>query len=179
MKNTANVCAKTARKTAHRQIAKKPAIQRAIRKLSRDWKQLDPVERGDLLCALTSAGCSGRGLAEDLGQSPTNIRRHLTLANLPDAEREAVKAGKSAKRILELKAREDRRRRMQQRIDEDRRTGAISDQLADHIIEFCKAHRSNVTAKDPDMLTHFFSAVRNYLNRPAGQPFSRHQGSEF
>ena len=166
MKDNGDVYSKNPKRTVHRKIAEKPSIQRAIRKLSQNWKHLDPVERGESLDTLIVAGCSRRGLAKELGQSATSIRRHITLANLPDAEREAVKAGKSAKRILALKAQEDRRRQMQRRIDKDRRTGTISDQLADHIIEFCKANRSNVTARDPDMLTHFFSAVRNSLNRP-------------
>ncbi len=161
MKNNGNPSSNNPKRTVHRQIAERPAIQRAIGKLSRNWKRLDQVERGESLDSLITAGCSRRGLAEDLGQSETSIRRHLTIADLPAGERERVKAGKSAKKILKLKADRDRLRQKQQRIDEDHRTGAISDQLADQIIAFCKLHRRNITAKEPDMLTNFFGAVRH------------------
>ena len=47
---------------------------------------------------LTALGCSTRGLGEELGQSATTVRRHIAIAKLPAAQREAVRNGKSAKK---------------------------------------------------------------------------------
>jgi len=150
--------------TNHRKAVSAPAVSKRVRRLAKSWKDLDHIERGDLLLSLAGQGCSVRGLADDLGQSDTSVRRHMTLAKLPEADRKAVKAGKSAKKILALKAMEDRRRQMQQRVAEDARTGILSNQLADHILEFCKT-TTGVHGSDLDTVVLFFNEVRNSLTR--------------
>ncbi len=69
----------------------------------------------------------------------TSIRRHIVLATLPEADRKAIESGASSKKILAQKAIVDRHRRWQARLDEDRRTGALSDKIATDILEFCRA----------------------------------------
>jgi hypothetical protein len=150
--------------THHRQTVITPAVSKEIRRLSKSWNELHRIERGDRLWALVDQGCTARGLAADLGQSPTSILRHMALARLPEADREAVKAGKSAKKIMALKAVEDRRRRMQQRIAEEAQTGVISDKLADEVLEFCKTE-PGVRGSDVETATLFFNEVRNSLTR--------------
>lgn len=108
-----------------------------IRALRRVWKKIGPIERGERLRELAKRGCSTRGLGKELRQSATSIRRHMMLAGLPEADRNAVKAGASAKNILARKASADRRRRMQQRVATDARTGELSDRIADTTIAFC------------------------------------------
>jgi hypothetical protein len=74
-----------------------------------------------------------------LKQSATSIRRHIAIAKLPEEGRKAIEAGASAKKILAQKATAERKRRQQERILEDRETGAPSDELATMILEFCRA----------------------------------------
>jgi hypothetical protein len=150
--------------TSHRKAANTAAVSKEIRHLSKTWNELDRIERGDRLCSLVDQGCTARGLADDLGQSPTSILRHMKLARLPEADREAVKSGKSAKKILALKVVEDRRRRMQERLAEDARTGILSNQLADDILEFCKAN-PGVHGSDLDTVIQFLNEVRDSLTR--------------
>jgi hypothetical protein len=59
------------------------------------------VTRGEQLRELIALGCSGRGLADDLCVSPTNIRFHLDLAEITPTEKQALKAGGSAKQAFE------------------------------------------------------------------------------
>lgn len=155
---------KARKMNGHRRVAKKPAIQGAIRKLAKEWNDLDHIARGESLLQLIEAGCSRRGLADDLGQSATSIRRHLEIAKLPDADKEAVRAGKSAKAVLASKALRERLQQSQERLVEDARTGVLSDQLADYILEFCKAE-TGVYGSDLDTVTLFFDEVRNFLAR--------------
>ncbi len=124
--------------TAHRRALKDPHVVKLIAGLRKRWKLIDGIERGDRLRALAALGCSTRGLGKKLRQSATTIRRHLDLAALPTKSRQAVKAGASAKMILAKKADLDRQRRIRQRIVEDQKTGALSDEVADIILEFCR-----------------------------------------
>jgi hypothetical protein len=125
--------------TAHQHAMAKPAVASQIRDLCKGWNKTDKLERGNRLWDLTLCGCSRRGLAKALRQSPTSIRRHMELANLPPDARDLIIKGVSAKEILARKAHLDRRFRSQQRVARDRETGAISDEIADLIIEFCRA----------------------------------------
>jgi hypothetical protein len=61
----------------------------------------------------------------------------MTIAALPEKEREAIRSGASAKNVLARKAQEDRLRKMRERVALDMRTGELSDRLADVIIAFC------------------------------------------
>ena len=116
-----------------------PKIESRVRELRAGWKGMGKIERGDRLWQLIFSGCSRRGLARSLRQSETSIRRHMELADLPAAGRDMIDQGFSAKRILAKKARSDRTIRRRQRIAKDRETGVLSDELADMILEFCRA----------------------------------------
>ena len=127
---------------------------------------MGPVERGDRLRELTALGCSTRGLEEELKQSATSIRRHIVLAGLPEQDREAIESGASAKKILVRKADADRYRRQAQRVIEDRKTGALSDDIASVILEACRM--KNWPCKAPvssDFARQFFSETLRSLYR--------------
>ena len=132
---------KRAHETAHWRTMADPAVQKLVSNLQLGWGSMGLLERGSLLRELAALGCSIRGLEKELGQSATSIRRHIVLATLPEADRKAIDAGASAKKILALKAIADRQRRRQRRIDEDRETGALSDKIATNILEFYRAGR--------------------------------------
>jgi hypothetical protein len=125
--------------TAHYRAMAKPEAQNLVSILRSGWEDMDFNERGQRSCELVSLGCSVRGLETELNQSATSIRRHMELVNLPEEDRKAIEAGRSAKGILALKASVDRDRRRQKRIDEDQKTGALSDRVATTILEFCRA----------------------------------------
>jgi hypothetical protein len=124
--------------TAHRRALADPIVAKLIAGLRKRWKAMDGIERGDRLRELAALGCSTRGLGKKLRQSATTIRRHMELATLPTKDRDAVKAGASAKKILADKAILDRQRRRKRRITDDRKTGVLSDEVADIILEFCR-----------------------------------------
>ena len=124
-------------KTAHRRALATPIVRRLVLALRRNWKKIDPIERGVKLRKLASLGCSTRGLAEQFGISATSIRRHMTLAALPELAREAVRNGHSAKKILTNKEQADRLIKMRERVAEDASSGELSDRLATSILEFC------------------------------------------
>jgi hypothetical protein len=130
---------KRAHDTAHRRTMTNSTVRELVSKLQQGWGSMGPLERGERLCELSSRGCSTRGLETELQQSATNIRRHMALAKLPEKDRKAIQAGASAKKILALKAIADRHKRQQKRVDEDRKTGALSDGIATNILEFCRA----------------------------------------
>src|ERR1035441_8572980 len=130
--------------TAHRRTMTDSSVRELVSKLLQGWGSMGPLERGERLCELSSLGCSTRGLETDLQQSATSIRRHMALAKLPEKDRKAIQAGASAKKILALKAIADRHKRRQQRVDEDRKTGALSDQLATTVLEFCRAGKQQI-----------------------------------
>jgi hypothetical protein len=130
---------KRANETAHWRTMADPGVRRLVGNLQSGWKSMGPLERGRLLCELAALGCSTRGLEKELGQSTTSIRRHIVLATLPEADRKAIESGASSKKILAQKAIADRHRRWQTRLDEDRKTGALSDKIATDILAFCRA----------------------------------------
>lgn len=125
--------------TAHRRAMADSKVRKQVSILQRGWASMGLLERGERLRELTGLGCSTRGLEEELHQSATTIRRNISLATLPEVDRKAIEAGKSAKKTLEQKARDEGQRRRQQRIIEDRETGALSDEVANVILEFCRA----------------------------------------
>lgn len=122
--------------TAHRRALADPNVAKFIACLRKCWKVSDGVERGDRLRELAAFGCSTRGLGKKLRQSATTIRRQMELATLPIKDRDAVKAGASAKKILADKAILDRQWRRERRITDDRKTAALSDEVAGIILEF-------------------------------------------
>lgn len=122
----------------HRRTMADPKVAEVVSVLRGGWPEMGPVERGDRLRELTALGCSTRGLEEELKQSATSIRRHLVLAGLPEQDREAIESGASAKKILARKADADRYRRQAQRVIDDQKTGAMSDDIASVILEACR-----------------------------------------
>ena len=124
--------------TAHRRALANPTTASLVKELRIHWKSLDPVERGDRLVDLTALGCSTRGLGEELGQCATTVRRHIAIAKLPAAQREAVRNGKSAKKILAIKAAQNRVQRAPERVRADSETGGLSDEMADVVLDFCR-----------------------------------------
>jgi hypothetical protein len=125
--------------TAHRRAMAKPKVPKLVDTLRRRWTTMSRVERRNRLLKLAALNCSTRGLGIELKQSATSIRRHMAIAQLPEADREAIETGSSAKKILAQKASVERMRHQHERIVEDRETGAPSDELATLTPEFCRA----------------------------------------
>lgn len=153
--------------TAHRRALADPEVQRLLAELCDQWDALDRIERGEKLVKLATLGCSTRGLEDALGYSATNIRRHMTFPKLPEQEREAIRTGSSAKIILDRKAEADRRAKSFERVSFDKRTGELSDRLADRILAFCRASKPKGLKRVPyapileQELVSFLSEVRN------------------
>ncbi len=129
---------KHANKTRHMRVMAGSKVKELVKTLRRRWSAMRNVDRGERLCELVSLGCSRRGLGRELKQSATSIRRHIQIARLPEEDLKAMETGTTAKEILKRKACADRHKRRQQRVDEDRRTGALSDDVATTILEFCR-----------------------------------------
>lgn len=91
-------------------------------------KALSLVERGSRLRSLVDAGCTNRGLAEDLNCTEGTIRRGLKIARLPDSKRQAIEQGANATPIL--KGAEDAARQQQRDAllrEEETREAAIAE----------------------------------------------------
>ena len=127
------------RMTAHRRAVSGPVVRRLFEQLQKGWEEMDHVSRGDHLGDLVKRGCTNRGLAKDLNQSEATIRRYTILASLPEADRKALKNGESAKEALKRKAFLDRVRKNRERFEEEIRSGGPSDEIADVILDFCRA----------------------------------------
>ena len=123
--------------TSHGRAASDPSVRKRIFALKRCWNNLVPLERGDQLLILIGLGCSSRGLRKMLDRSATTIRRHWTLAALPEKARAVVIAGGSRKTVLANKVRYDRLMARKKRIDEDAKTGVLSDEVTGIILKFC------------------------------------------
>ena len=149
-------------RTKHRRAMEEPEVRELVDILRQGWVAKGLPERGKQLCALSALGCSTRGLGREMKQSATSIRRHMKIAGLPEEDRKAIEAGASAKTILARKATADRQKRIQERVDEDQKTGALSDAAATIILEFCRTGKE--LRKDP-IITRVFP---NFLNRVAG-----------
>ncbi len=124
------------RKTDHRTAASKPEARRLIAELKRHWESWDVPKRGDRLAKLVSLGCSIRGLARDLDSKPTTIDTYIKLASLSEDEREELRAGQSQRKMLARKAKKERQRGSNERRAEERRTGRLSDGVAEIILKF-------------------------------------------
>lgn len=159
---------KRSNNTANRRAMEDSRLRKLVSELRRRWNKVDAIERGDTMRELVHAGFSTRGLAKEVGQSPTTIRRHLTLASLPDGQRLAVKEGFSAKKLLDQRARLNRQTLMRNRILRERKTGALSDKIADLILDFCRT-KDGVpefgTAKP--YVRHLLESTETYLHQYA------------
>jgi hypothetical protein len=132
---------KRTNETTHRLALADPKVASLAKDLRIRWKSLDRVKRGDRLRELAGLGCSTRGLEKALGQSATSIRRYIDISKLPNADREALRNGESAKKILARKAMADRARRARERVRVDNETGVLSDEMADLILDFCRTQK--------------------------------------
>ena len=127
------------KKRAHHQHAlKDPATLELLTTLKKTWKKLSNIERGERILELVQRGCTRRGLAADLHQSATSIRRHLEFSTLPKEDRDSIEHGTSAKRILKKAAQERTNQSNIQLVRLERETGAVSTRAAEVIFELLK-----------------------------------------
>jgi len=124
--------------TANQVAMNKKVVRKRIDLLKIQWKNLDNIERGERLNELLGRGCSSRGLEKKLNVPATTIRRYYTLAKLPKDERAALRAGETQKKALARNAARDRSRERNERIAEERKSGALSDELAKIILDFVR-----------------------------------------
>jgi hypothetical protein len=122
------------KKRAHHQHAlKDPATLELLTTLKKTWKKLSNIERGERILELVQRGCTRRGLAADLHQSATSIRRHLEFSTLPKEDRDSIEHGTSAKRILKKAAQERTNQFNIQLARLERETGAVSTRAAESL----------------------------------------------
>ncbi len=157
------------RKTAHRKIAGSPEVRPLILKLREDWEHLDDIQRGDFIRDLFNHGCSIRGLVSDLGVPETTLRRYMTLPSLPSADRNSLKEGESVKKSLARKAVRDAKTSGQERLIEEKKSGAPSDKAADTILDFCKNALPDEPIRDFD-LPIVLEDVRRFTRGELGPP---------
>jgi hypothetical protein len=67
--------------TAHQRAMTNPEVQEIFNGLRACWKDLSPQQRCEKLSVLIGFECSGRGIAKELGESESNIRRYIAKAN--------------------------------------------------------------------------------------------------
>ncbi len=79
-----------------------PIVREQLESLRTDWRELSHFQRGDGLIQLLSAGCTKRGLADDLEVDDGTIRRAIKIAGLREPQRQAIDDGASPKRFLEV-----------------------------------------------------------------------------
>ncbi len=131
------------KKRAHHQHAlKDPKTLESVTALRKTWTTLSHIERGERLLELVQHGCTRRGLADDLHQSATSIRRHLEFSTLPKEDRDAIEHGTSAKLILKKAAQERTNQFNLQLVRLERETGAVSTRAARIIASFLLARPS-------------------------------------
>jgi hypothetical protein len=127
------------RKHQHLALADLTNRERLTALLS-NWANLDFVSQGDEIRSLIRIGCTQRGLAKELEVAPTTIGQRVHIAQLSEEHRSAIRAGASAKTLLEqvriekieayLVARFSRPEQRAQRLRE------LQDFVADTIVNF-------------------------------------------
>lgn len=146
------------RKTEHRLALKKPEARQLLGRLKRYWDRWDEIKRGELLYSLRQVHhCSIRGLAKDLDKKESTLRRYIMLSQLPTEERRTFSEGETAKRVLARKVARDRDRAAADRLAEEKRSGALSDEIAEIILDFLLSKRKNpdtliLGKQEPDYL---------------------------
>jgi hypothetical protein len=153
-------------KNQHYRATLIPNVRKLIEFLRNSWAVMGAVERGQRINKLVSVGCSKRGLGKDLGIPETNIRRHAEIAGLPESDRKAIDSGQSAKEILIAMKTTALQREMRRRIDQDARTGALSDEIAGIILESCRTgYRLRKRPIIKAMLPSFLDNVGSHLRK--------------
>ena len=160
--------AKQTRRNKNRHFRSKlnPKVMGLIATLRNGWADLGRVERGQRINKLVSVGCSKRGLGNDLGIPEASLRRDAKIAELPESNRKAIDCGQSAKEILNAKNRTTLEREMRRRVDQDARRGALSDEIASIILEFCRTgHQLRKQRIIKPMFQTFLDNVGSYLRK--------------
>lgn len=120
----------------HKKALENGGTRQLLDALRIEWTQLSLVKRGFRLQALVDAGCTNRGLADDLNCTEGTIRRGLKIAKLGESQRQAIEQGANAVPIL--KAAEDATRQHQRDFhirSEQERNAAIAE-LEETVHEF-------------------------------------------
>jgi hypothetical protein len=130
---------KSANKTKHQLAMANPKVQELVSNLDRDWATIDRLERVARLGELHALGCSARGLGKVLGHSASSILREVAPEERPKTDRNVEEAHASAQEALKQRTDAERDRCQWQRVIADEETGALSDEVATVIIEFCRA----------------------------------------
>jgi hypothetical protein len=95
---------------------KKPMI---LELLKRDWPHLSALQRGERLRFLAAQGFSKRGLAREIGCSPSLIRQLIGLAEISENEKQMLMSGKCGRKKTLERARNKRAEEEQRRLVED------------------------------------------------------------
>jgi len=121
---------------AHPEALSNPDVREQLESLRTDWDELSDVQRGDRLIQLQSAGCTLRGLADDLGVDDGTIRRAIEIARLSESDRIAIEAGADAKPLLEVAGARYLVEAARARLEREIKDGTPSDQLCDDLAWF-------------------------------------------
>jgi hypothetical protein len=159
--------------TTHRRTLLRKNVRKRVAELRGEWYRLDCVERGDRLRELVKDGCSSRGLAKELHVSATTVRRHVEIAELPESLRHAIVNGESAKKQLEEAMSMRAQARLADRLAIEKRTGQVSDELADVVIAFCKGKLASGMSMTRDELPLFLTSLEQHLQQPELFPVPR------
>lgn len=154
-------------KNRHYRTTLNPNVRKLIEFLRNRWAVLGSVERGRRINKLVSVGCSKRGLGKDLDIPESSVRRDAKIAKLPESDRKAIDSGQSAKKMLIAKKTAALQREMRRRMDQDARTGALSDEIASIILEFCRTgyrlrKQRMIRAMFPILLDNVGSYLRKF-----------------
>ena len=155
--------------TTNQRAMNRKVVRKRIDLLKSQWKNLNNIERGKRLIDLIGRGCSPRGLKPKLNVSATTIRRYCTLARLPEDEQAALRAGETQRKALARKAARDRSRERNERIAEERKSGALSGELAKIIIDFLRT--ADPLGKEPmwdTSIINLMTATREYSRNTFG-----------
>jgi hypothetical protein len=131
---------KSANKTKHQRAMANPKVQELVSNLARDWAAIGHLERDARLRELAAHGCSARGLGKVLGHSASSILREVAPEERPKADRN-VEAHASAQEALNQRTDAERDRCQQERVIADAETGALIDEVATVILQFCRTEQ--------------------------------------
>ena len=153
------------RRKRHHEAMAKPEIRAEVASLKATWDSLNLAERGMRLQELIWAGCSTRGLENELGISDTTIRRNLRIAELPLDAAIIMQQTGSAKKALNQHRQALLRRRAEelrrQRENSEERTGKISDFVADAAFQFSR--QNNVSAANLEKMVPWIRLNANLI----------------
>ena len=136
---------KKTRRASHRKshlaALSNPGVRDQMESLRTDWPDFSHVQRGDRLIQLLDAGCTVRGLANDLGVDEGTVRRDIKIARLSEAERERINAGASPKGFLGARRARTLTADMEMRRLRELKDGSPSDELRDNLLRFMRTEQ--------------------------------------